>query len=69
MPVAVQSDLVAAPDDLACELGPPLHLLADEEEGRTRIAALERVEDGGRPFRMWAVVEGQSDCPCAFDPA
>jgi hypothetical protein len=69
MPVAVQSDFVAAADDLACELRPPLHLLADEEEGRTGIAALERVEYGWRPFRMWPVVECQRDCLRAVDPA
>jgi hypothetical protein len=69
MPVAVEGDLVAAADDLARELRPPLHLLADEEERRTRIAPLERVEYGRRPFRMWAVVERQGDCRRTVDPA
>jgi hypothetical protein len=58
--VAVEADRMSARRDLRREGGVAFDLLADEEEGRSRTAGVEEVENGGRAFRMRAVVERES---------
>jgi len=62
VPVAVERDLVPRVGDRPCDHRVLAHLLADEKERRAGAALLERLEDGGGPARMRAVVERECNC-------
>ena len=68
MAVAVQRDLMACGCDLGGQRGKALDLLADEEEGRDRLGAGERLEHCRRALRMRAVVEGERNAVCMREP-
>ena len=67
--MAVQRDFVPAANDLGGDAGESLDLLADEEEGRPRLVAVEELQRGGRSLRVRAVVEGECDGVRPLDPA
>ena len=58
VPIAVQRDRVAGRGDLPGQRGVPLHLLAAEEEGGSRVRRVEGLEHRGGPLGMRTVVEG-----------
>ena len=62
MPVPVERDLVTGLEDRAGQLGAPLDLLADEEEGGGGAVPGEQLEHGRRGLGMRAVVERERDC-------
>src|SRR5206468_12012678 len=61
-------DLMPGGCDLRRERRKPLDLLPDEEEGRGRVRARERLEHGRRSLRVRAVVEGDRDAIVVRQP-
>ncbi len=55
-------------DDRACQRRLGAHLLADQEEGRSRTVRGEQLEDRRRPVGVWPVIERQHDLR-RLDPA
>ena len=69
MPVSVHGDDVPRRGDLGGQPRIPVHLLSAEEEGGGRIKGGQRLEDGWRPLRVRAVIEGERDAHGIVDPA
>ncbi len=61
VPVTVQGDQVPLGGDPLGERRPPLHLLADEEEGGRGSVPGQNLEHRGGSLRVRPVVEGERD--------
>ena len=58
---AVISELMTLARDAPDELGPPIGVTAEDEEGRLRLRRLQRIENDRRRDGIGSIVEGERD--------